>query len=281
MGIADNLGLYDLAGHLIPGVLALAALAWAGAAVGVEAPPLAADEIVAGTLFLVLAYVVGQACHATADTRWFRDLTRVGPWGVESHESLFLRDDTKHLAPEFRARLKEEMDARLGLGPLPPATTPKPPRSEAKRLALLREHLASRKDVEAEREARKDDAKRREQRFRLCYAWVTQEGRPDRIQTFKAAAGFFKGAMPAALLVAFSAAVVLVARLVDAPFAWRALALPLLLILASVHVFVLAADQLRRFDERFVEAVYLAFYTLMKKAERDRKKEKKDDAEPG
>lgn len=177
MGVTEQFGLYDIAAHGIPGVVVLAAGAWAAGAWGAP-PPSLDNELLAATLGGVAAYVVGVLCQELAG---MRDgvLVKGRAWADLSQEAGFLAPQPKREAEAFRALLVPAIAARTGLDPdAPPAKTAPP-----------KWHGVC---------------------FRACYAVVHQEGEPARAQMFKAISAFHESMAVAALLAAAAALAVLV-----------------------------------------------------------------------
>lgn len=229
MGVLDNLGLFDLAAHVMPGVVVLSAVAWAYAAVAGGLPELPSDVVVA-TAGLVFAYVVGQLCQLAADTDAGRVLVKGGKWGARSHEDEYLHGGK--LPKEFRARLHGAIEAHLDVK-VPPPRAP----GEVEEVNL------------------------REDCFRLCYASLLQEGNASRAQMFKAISGFHESMVPASAVAAVCGVIVLATQPLGP--------LAVLVTLVSVGAVLLFRNAYRQFDRRFVEAVYRGFYVVARKAARE------------
>lgn len=232
MGVTDQFGLFDIAAHVIPGVVVLSALGWVVVDVQGGLPALPGDFLVA-TVGLVAAYVVGQLCQLLADTDTMRRMIKGRERSEESIESELLRKWAE-------AREKDAFAAGV--------------------LRALGELFGG----EVPREDAKKDVKAREQRFRAAYAYVIQKGRPERPQMFKAIASFHESMVPA------SAAVLLAGVIVLLRSGGVVFSLPTLVVVASLGAMLLFRRAYAAFDKRFAESVYYAFYALTTEGEKER-----------
>ncbi|HEX2022239.1 MAG TPA: hypothetical protein VHH36_05965 [Candidatus Thermoplasmatota archaeon] len=258
MGITDQFGLFDIAAHVIPGVVVLSAIGWVVADQQGGLPEMPGEFVVA-TVGLVLAYVAGQLCQLLADTGLGRLVLKGPRLAAESEESRQLDEagDREPVAAPgtrgFPDALRDAVEKHLGLrvereGERPEEETWK---------QRLRVYRTSRRKDDADK-PRKARVKSRERCFRACYALLHQAGNASRPQTFKAIASFYESMAPAALAVAFAGSLVVLRSGPDLASA--------LVILAALVSFLLFRVAYQQFDRRFVESVYFGFFALTWKA---------------